>query len=225
MFRNLTRLALVGLLSSCGEVPPETSRAGSPVTTGTTDSVGMRVWKTQCAACHGVNGEGIQALGAPALTQLPTNYLTRQLSYFMGGVRGAHPDDTAGRSMAISVSNLSENDISDLTTLMSKELPPAFPKRTIRGNIKRGEDYYINLCSSCHGGDALGNKALHAPPLAGVNDWYLRNQYQAFLKGLRGRHPDDPYGAQMARLAPALSNSDDIDDVISYLASLPPRRL
>ena len=66
--------------------------------------------------------------------------------------------------------------------------------------------------------------ALGAPALAGVNDWYLKSSYQGYLDGSRGQHPDDFYGAQMARLAPALARSDEIDDVIAFIATLPPRR-
>ena len=113
--------------------------------------------------------------------------------------------------------------ISPTSQLISTELPPRANHNT-RGNAARGEDYYINICSACHGGKAQGNDALGAPALAGVNDWYLKSSYESYLDGLRGTHPDDFYGAQMARLAPALANSDDINDVIAFLASLPPQR-
>jgi cytochrome c oxidase subunit 2 len=58
-----------------------------------------------------------------------------------------------------------------------------------------------------------------------MNDWYLKSSYESYLEGHRGAHPDDFYGAQMARLAPVLANSDDINDVIAHIATLPPQRL
>ena len=139
-------------------------------------------------------------------------------------MRGAHPDDNAGKRMALSVANLSEADIPNLAQLITTELPRALSTATLRGDAARGEDYYINICSACHGGNAQGNDALGAPALAGVNDWYLKSSYESYLDGLRGTHPDDFYGAQMARLAPALANSDDINDVIAFIATLPPQR-
>ena len=187
-------------------------------------SPSAQIWQGQCAACHGAAGEGNRALGAPALTQLSTDYLARQLSHFVNGVRGAHPDDAAGKRMALSVANLSESDISDLAALITTELPPARPATTISGDAARGEDYYVNICSACHGGNGQGNDALGAPALAGLNDWYLNSSYQSYLEGIRGTHPDDFYGAQMARLAPALAKGDDIDDVIAFITALPPRR-
>ena len=194
------------------------------MTVSLSGSASAQIWKGQCAACHGAAGEGNRALGAPALTQLSTDYLARQLRHFVSGVRGAHPDDDAGKRMALSVANLSESDIPDLTALITTELPPSQPAATMTGDAARGEDYYVNICSACHSGNGHGNDALGAPALAGLNDWYLKSSYQSYLDGLRGAHPDDLYGAQMARLAPALAKGDDIDDVIAFIATLPPRR-
>jgi len=182
------------------------------------------VWQGQCSACHGAAGEGNAALGAPALTQLSDEYLARQLGHFINGVRGAHPDDAAGKRMALSVANLDEADVAGLVTLISTEFPPARPASAKKGDASRGEDYYVNICSACHGGNAQGNDVLGAPALAGLNDWYLRSSYQSYLDGTRGSHPDDFYGAQMSRLAPALADSDDIDDVISFITTLAPHR-
>lgn len=215
---------LLGCLVSCGDDSKDPSATSSAMTVSLSGSPSAQIWQGQCAACHGAAGEGNQALGAPALTQLSTDYLARQLSHFVSGVRGAHPDDGAGKRMALSVANLNEVDIPGLATLITTELPPAQPAATITGDASRGEDYYVNICSACHGGNGQGNDALGAPALAGLNDWYLKSSYQSYLDGIRGNHPDDFYGAQMARLAPALAKGDDIDDVIAFIATLPPRR-
>ena len=215
---------LLGCLISCGGDSADTSSTPSAMTVSLSGSAIAQIWQGQCAACHGTAGEGNRALGAPALTQLSSDYLARQLSHFVSGVRGAHPDDDAGKRMALSVANLSESDIPGLAALITTELPPAQPATTITGDAARGEDYYVNICSACHSGNGQGNDALGAPALAGVNDWYLKSSYQSYLEGIRGSHPDDFYGAQMARLAPALAKGDDIDDVIAFITTLPPRR-
>ena len=223
MQRVATLIALLGCLISCGDsntAAPTTpamsaSLAGAPAET---------IWRGQCVACHGSSGEGNRALGAPALTQLSAEYIRRQLTHFLSGVRGTHPDDAAGKRMALSVAHLAPDDIARLARYVTTELPGTRPTMTLKGDATRGQDYYSNLCSACHGGDAKGNDLLGAPALAGVSDWYLLSSYQGFLDGLRGQHPDDTYGAQMARLAPALPDSDDVKDVIAYIATLPPRR-
>ena len=215
---------LLGGLISCGGDSTDSSATPSVMTVSLSGSPSAQIWQGQCAACHGAAGEGNQALGAPALTQLSTDYLARQLGHFVSGVRGVHPDDNAGKRMALSVANLDEADIPGLAVLITTELPPAQPAATISGDASRGEDYYVNICSACHGGNGQGNDALGAPALAGLNDWYLKSSYQSYLDGVRGTHPDDVYGAQMARLAPALAKGDDIDNVITFIATLPPRR-
>ena len=226
MRRLATLLALIGTLTSCGDTSDSSNTAAPPgaMTVSLTGSPSATIWQGQCAACHGTAGEGNRSLGAPALTQLSADYIARQLNHFVSGVRGAAAGDNAGKRMALSVANLSEADIPNLAQLITTELPPAVPTATLRGDAARGEDYYINICSACHGGNAQGNDALGAPALAGVNDWYLKSSYESYLDGLRGAHPDDFYGAQMARLAPALANSDDINDVIAFIATLPPQR-
>lgn len=225
MRRFATLLTLLGCLISCGDTPNGSiaSQPG-PMTASLSGLPGAAIWQGQCSACHGAAGEGNPALGAPALTQLSAEYLARQLRHFINGVRGAHPDDAAGKRMALSVANLDEADVAELATLISTELPPARPASANKGDPSRGEDYYVNICSACHGGNAQGNDALGAPALAGLNDWYLRSSYQSYLDGVRGSHPGDFYGAQMSRLAPALADRDDIDDVIAFIATLAPRR-
>ena len=225
MRRLVTLLSLLGCLISCGDTTNGSiaSQPG-PMTASLSGSPGAAIWQGQCSACHGAAGEGNAALGAPALTQLSAEYLARQLGHFISGVRGAHPDDAAGKRMALSVANLDEADVAGLATLIATELPPARPAIANKGDASRGEDYYVNICSACHGGNAQGNDALGAPALAGLNDWYLRSSYQSYLDGVRGSHPDDFYGAQMSRLAPALADGNDIDDVIAFITTLAPRR-
>ena len=60
---------------------------------------GKRFYAT-CGACHGQNGEGMQALNAPALAGQEEWYLIRQLENFKNGVRGSNPQDTFGMQMA-----------------------------------------------------------------------------------------------------------------------------
>jgi cytochrome c oxidase subunit 2 len=52
-----------------------------------------------CSACHGQNGEGNEALGAPGLATLDDWYFVRQLRLFAKGLRGFRQDDTWGQQM------------------------------------------------------------------------------------------------------------------------------
>lgn len=53
-----------------------------------------------CGACHGPNGEGMEALNSPKLAGQEEWYLIRQLQNFKTGVRGNNPRDTYGMQMA-----------------------------------------------------------------------------------------------------------------------------
>jgi len=52
-----------------------------------------------CTACHGVNGEGNQALSAPPLAGASDWYQLTSLHKFKAGVRGTNPKDTTGMLM------------------------------------------------------------------------------------------------------------------------------
>jgi cytochrome c553 len=62
-----------------------------------------------CAACHGSNGEGIEALGGPPLAGLNDWYLVTQLANYKAGTRGSHPEDTFGQQMRAAASVLPDD--------------------------------------------------------------------------------------------------------------------
>ena len=53
-----------------------------------------------CGACHGAQGEGMQALNAPSLAGQEEWYVIRQLQNFKNGIRGTNPKDIFGMQMA-----------------------------------------------------------------------------------------------------------------------------
>ena len=58
---------------------------------------------------------------------------------------------------------------------------------------------------------------MNAPRLAGMSDWYLVTQLENFKQGIRGAHPKDMYGPQMASMAAILSADQAINDVVGYI--------
>ena len=52
-----------------------------------------------CAACHGVEGQGQEALGAPPLAGQNDWYLETQLENYLAGRRGFDPADSRGQQM------------------------------------------------------------------------------------------------------------------------------
>lgn len=91
--------------------PTETVRGGI--------SRGRHLYTT-CAACHGDEGQGNEALGGPALTNVNDWYLVTQLRNFKNGSRGAHPDDAYGNQMRAAAQILADDEaISDVVSYIA----------------------------------------------------------------------------------------------------------
>jgi cytochrome c oxidase subunit 2 len=110
------------------------------------------------------------------------------------------------------------------------EMPPAAPARDLTGgDAAKGEMLYKAVCTNCHGADGGGmvNSALYpdlpnlAPSLLIADDWYMLTQLKKFKGGVRGVHPQDPYGTAMANMAQTLTDEPAMMDVIAYIKTLP----
>ena len=172
-----------------------------------------------CAACHGMQGEGNQALNAPKLAGLGDWYLKRQLLHFKQGARGTHDKDVFGKIMAPMAMTLADDTAIDNVAAYIKTLPDKPVAPTVRGNAKNGQSRYAT-CGTCHGADGRGIAATHAPRLKGMSDWYLTTQLRNFREGIRGAHPQDLYGSQMALMAAILADDDAISDIVAYINTL-----
>lgn len=172
-----------------------------------------------CTPCHGTAGEGNQTLAAPAIAGMPEWYINNQLVKFRAGARGKHPKDSAGMRMGpLSRSIPTEADVKTISAYVAG-FKKANISRTITGNVVKGETAYA-VCSACHGADGAGNKDLNAPPLRGMNDWYLLTQLNNFKHKIRAGDPaTDPIGAGMAPMA-ALLDEEGMKDVITYINAL-----
>ena len=171
-----------------------------------------------CASCHGANGEGNKKLGAPRLAGQNKWYIERQLRNWQQGIRGTHPEDLYGMQMRpMAISLLDDNSFYKLLDFV-ETLQGEPQKASIKGNIDAGKNNY-STCIACHGANGEGNKALNAPKIAGLPDWYIVRQLHSFKKGIRGTHKGDLYGMQMRPMAMALPNDEAINNVASYVAT------
>lgn len=73
-------------------------------------------------------------------------------------------------------------------------------------------------CTTCHGADGIGNIAIEAPRLAGMEDWYLKRQLENFRAGIRGTHPEDIQGIAMQPMAAKLSD-ESIADIVDWVGN------
>ena len=80
----------------------------------------------------------------------------------------------------------------------------------------------FEYCTVCHGANGNGNVAIRAPKIAGIEPWYLKNQFAAFKAGWRGAHADDAPGNEMRPVAAILTDAE-IDHALAYVARFSPR--
>jgi cytochrome c oxidase subunit 2 len=172
-----------------------------------------------CKTCHGQQGEGQQTLNAPNLTGQFDWYTERQLHHFKAGIRGADAKDIYGAQMRPMAMTLADDAAVKNVVAYIQTLPVAQPEPTLDGDADKGKPLYV-VCATCHGQKAEGNVALNAPRLNNQQDWYILRQLQNFKAGIRGKHPQDTYGAQMAPMAMTLADEQAMKNVIAYIISL-----
>ena len=183
------------------------------------DAVVGKVQYTVCAACHGQNGEGMQALNAPKLAGQSEWYLRRQLENYKSGLRGTHEGDLYGRTMAPMANSLATDEAISNVIAHIQSMPDTPAPATIEGDVANGERLY-RVCAYCHGTDGMGVQALNAPRAAGMTDWYLERQLQNFKSGVRGSHLNDFYGMQMGFMGRILQDDHAIKDIVAYINTL-----
>ena len=172
-----------------------------------------------CAACHGLQAQGNPALHAPKLSGQGDWYLKRQLKYFKNGARGTHDKDVFGKMMAPMAATLGDEAAIDNVVAYIKTLPDNPAPPTVKKDTTDGQRIYVT-CGACHGADGRGMQATNAPRLAGMSDWYLVTQLKNFKQGIRGAHPKDMYGPQMASMAAILVDDEATSDLVAYINSL-----
>lgn len=191
--------------------------AGSAAAAGD-PAAGKSLYAT-CTACHGPAGQGNKALNAPKIAGQEDWYLTRQLQNYKKGIRGTHAGDTYGKQMAPMAMTLADDAAIANVVAYIGTFPDTAPAATVTGDAARGETLY-KTCIACHGAKGEGNKALNAPQLTGMSDWYSVTQLKHFKSGVRGSHADDTYGKQMAPMSMTLADDQAIMDVVAYINGL-----
>ena len=178
-------------------------------------------YEAHCAACHGSDGSGNAALKAPNLTHLSESYMKRQLAAFKQGWRQSSDAASPSAVMAAAIESLDAMRLDQAVSEAAQLIPVTLKRTSLEEfDLRKGRSQYTAFCGSCHGTMATGNDRLGAPALIGLEVAYLVRQYRAFASGARGSHKSDRYGQQMSRLAKALPNGDQIENVMAYVESL-----
>ena len=159
-------------------------------------------------------------LHAPKLSGQGDWYLKRQLTSFKQGARGTHDKDVFGKMMAPMAATLADDAAIEIVVAYIKTLPDNPAPPTVKGNANNGQRLYVTTCGACHGSDGRGIQATNAPRHKGMSDWYLVTQLKNFKQGIRGAHPKDMYGPQMATVAAIPPDDQAINDLVAYINTL-----
>jgi cytochrome c oxidase subunit 2 len=173
-----------------------------------------------CTACHGSQAEGNRDLNAPKLNGQAAWYLVQQLKHFRQGLRGVHEQDIYGKQMAPFASLLPDDAAIRNVVAYIASLPDTRPAATVLGNPDKGQSLYTTTCANCHGHAGQGIWATNAPRLSNMSDWYMQRQLQNFRNDIRGSHPQDFRGSQMALMARVLADDQAIADLLDYVHTL-----
>jgi cytochrome c oxidase subunit II len=191
--------------------------AADSVTAGGDPAAG-RLRFSVCGACHGLQGQGNEALGAPRIAGLPAWYTARQLQSFSNGMRGGPESDKTSRQMTTFALNLSAADIANLSAYL-ESLPRTenvHEESDDAAAEEAGQAAY-QQCATCHGPNAEGVEALGAPPLSGLNAWYFKKQLEDFKSGIRGYSATDTFSASMRAIAQSIDTQETADAIAAYL--------
>lgn len=176
-----------------------------------------------CAACHGEDGLGREALAAPRLAGQHAAYLVDQLRAYRSGARGAGPADVAGQSMRAAALDLDDAQIDDFARHYAALEAPAAGVNSAPAT-EAGAALYDAHCATCHGADAEGRSSVHAPALAILGRWYLGSQMQAYREGRRGGPEAGTTRARFMRsMAALLADDSEVDAVVEHIVGLQPR--
>jgi cytochrome c oxidase subunit 2 len=172
-----------------------------------------------CKNCHGHEGEGNPAIGAPSINGMPDWYISSSLKKYQQGIRGAHHEDVPGLRMRPMSRHLKTDKDVDAVSKYIASLAPVKTPATLDGDPEKGKTLYMT-CLACHGPEGQGNPQLKSPPINLLADWYIVAQLKNFRNGKRGSHPKDIEGQQMKPMAMMLANDQALKDVAAYIITL-----
>jgi cytochrome c553 len=158
-----------------------------------------------CVACHGANGNSVNAAYPSLAAQTPL-YTFYQLLQFREGRR-------INAVMSPFAEKLTDADMKDIAAYFAVQKPAGIGAKIDDATIEAGKAVATrNHCGSCHLPSYAGQN--HVPRVAGLHAEYLATQIRGFKTSAR-----QDIDGTMASAAQPLSEKD-IVDIAGYLASL-----
>jgi cytochrome c553 len=178
------------------------------------DAEAGKLKSTQCAACHGADGNSVNPEW-PKLAGQHADYLVKQLSYFEKGER----ENATMKPMANVLDEEGREDVAAYYALQKVKTGAADPEL-----VELGEKIYrsgnpesgVAPCMGCHGPNGAGNPAALYPALRGQHAKYTENQLHGFAEGKRVNEN----AKKMMQILAARMTNREIRAVASYIQGL-----
>jgi len=186
-----------------------------PFVLATSDTVAGKEKSMICAACHGPDGNGVEALPMqPRLAGQHAEYIEKQLQDFKSERR-------KNAVMAPMVAALSDEDISNIAAYYASLKGTIGTSSTEQ--LEKGEKLYragdagtgLAACMACHGPNGRGNPAALYPSLSGQFAEYTVIQLKAFKSETRA----NDVNSVMRSIASKMTN-EEIAAIADYIAGL-----
>ncbi|MGB7962101.1 MAG: cytochrome c [Propionicimonas sp.] len=169
----LVVLALVLVGGLYAAVSPATSSNADDTTTSAQVTQGKQLFAVSCASCHGLNGEGLAAEGAPSLVGVGAAAVDFQVR--SGRMPMANPLAQAPRKDNVITDEERAAMAAYVASLGTGPSIPTedqyLPEGLSEEDLAKGGDLFRTNCSACHNfqgsGGALPNGKV-APPLMGL---------------------------------------------------------
>lgn len=116
-----------------------------------------------------------------------------------------------GNAVAVSVALITATCAASMATAQSEASDHD-------NSLARGKAYFTT-CAGCHGNEGEGLEGMNAPGLTSLSPDYIVRQLENYRSDVRGGAPDF-YGVMMNGRAKALLDTEALEDVATYIASL-----
>lgn len=178
-------------------------------------AAGKQVAETQCAACHGADGNSSNPAW-PKLAGQHASFIEQQLAMFKSGER--HND-----MMSPVAKGLSDSDAANVAAYYATQqssTEAVDPEAVeLAQNLYRGGDTAkgIVACAACHGPSGAGNPGAKFPRIAGQHATYVANRLGQYKQ--RGM-ADNADPADMMGVIAAKLTQEQIEALAAYVSAL-----
>ena len=173
---------------------------------------GERLYRSQCAECHGEDGWGSSGGEYPQIAGQHRSVIIKQLADIRAGNR-----DNPKMFPIVEESQMGgPQAIADIAAYVSTLLMDSFPAAGDGDRLPEAEALYQRVCARCHGLNGEGNSDLHYPLIQGQHYQYLVRQLRWIRDGQRKNA-----NPEMAALIRQLDDAD-LEMLADYISRLEP---